>query len=181
MEITLVYIFGGYYFSTYLSHVLIKLISGRLLGLTSSPICFCLLLFWLCFCLSVSVCVSECLIIHAQPYIIYWDYLFLGYKFLLIICLCVRMWLNYTIISDSFCFFGGEFTEMNRGSCQGFGFFFIFFAGLAYSYICHGKGWVRDLDWILLALCCLVRLCRVKSSIVGSHVNPELGLGHPIM
>ena len=52
------------------------------------------------------------------------------------------------------------FSEMNRGSCQGFRDLFMYFAGLAYSYTCCGKGWVRDFDWILLALCCLVRLCK---------------------
>ena len=49
-----------------------------LLGLHHPQVFFSLLLFWLCFCISLGVCVCECLTINTQPYFIYWDYLFYG-------------------------------------------------------------------------------------------------------
>ena len=75
-----VLIFGGYlvFILVPISQKLIKLMSGIfLLGLHQPQAFFYLLLFWLCFHISLGVCVCECLIIHTQPYFIYWVYLIL--------------------------------------------------------------------------------------------------------
>ena len=78
---------------------------------------FCLLLFWLCFCISLGVCVCECLIIHTQPYFIYWVYLFWVHHLLFICPL-----LNVASIVQSFLvlYFCG--CELNGGHAWGFVF-----------------------------------------------------------
>ena len=109
--------------------------------------------------LFICQCMCQWMFDHSHTTLYYLLGLFIfGYKFLLIICLCIKCcWIIQSFLI-LFVFLG--FTEMNRGSCQGFGVFLCFFAGLAYSYICRGKGWVRDLDWIFLALCCLCQVMR---------------------
>ena len=81
-----------------------------------------------------------------------------GYKFLLIICLFM---LNVAKLYNYFWFFVSfwGFRRWIGGHARDMGFVYVF-AGLAYSYLCRGKGWVRNFDWILLALWCLVRLCK---------------------
>ena len=85
------------------------------------------------------------------------------------------MWLNYIIISGSL-FLG---MEMNGKSCMGF----CFCAGLSLFIYMSGEGLVES--GILIESCkhCVVLSghVRIKFSIGGNHVKPELGLGHPNM
>ena len=68
--ITLFYIFGGYYSCTHLPNFNQAHVWYFLLGLHQPQAFFCLLLFWLCFSISLGVCVCECLIIHTQPFLL---------------------------------------------------------------------------------------------------------------
>ena len=82
---------GGYlvFILVPISQKLIKLMSSIfLLGLTSTPsICFSTYYYFgYVFHMSLCVCVCECLIIHTQPCIIYWVYLFWVHYQLLVQC-----------------------------------------------------------------------------------------------